>query len=112
MIHGETLSIIMPAWMRYVYKENLPRFVRYAVEVYGVENDLNNQEKVALAGIECCKNFFKSLGMPTSLTEVGIPTDKLREMSAAAIESRNGKPIGSIKELTAEDVYNIYMLAV
>ena len=105
--HGVTLSVMISAWMRYVYKTDINRFVRYAVEVFGVEYDENDLEGVALKGIEGTKKFFKSLGMPTSLKEANIPTDKFRVMAESLMDRTHG-PAGQFFKMTVEDMINIY----
>ena len=46
--HGAGLSIIFPAWMKYVYKHNVSRFVQFASRVFNVEIDFYNPENVCL----------------------------------------------------------------
>ncbi|HEY5585398.1 MAG TPA: iron-containing alcohol dehydrogenase, partial [Ruminiclostridium sp.] len=69
--HGAGLAAVLPAWMQVVYKNNIARFVRFATEVFGVENDPFDQEATAIKGIYALKEFFSSLGLPTSLSELG-----------------------------------------
>lgn len=106
--HGAGLTIITPAWMTYVYKHDMNRFVQFASRVWGIEVDINNPERTALEGIERTKNFFKSLNLPVSLKEANIPLDKLEEMSKKATEI---KPIGNFVKLEKDDVLNILKLA-
>lgn len=108
--HGVSLSIVMPAWMRYVYKFNVKRFARYAVNVFGIERGDFSDEEVALKGIEATKDFFKSLGMPTSLGEVGIDSERFTFMAQTVLKSKNG-PFGSVKRLEQPDIEEIYKLA-
>lgn len=68
--HGAGLAVLFPAWARYVYKENIPRFAQFARQVW--EIDEPEDEKVALMGIEAMSAFFKELGMPGTLREFGI----------------------------------------
>ena len=49
--HGAGLAAVWPSWARYVYKDCLHRFVRFAVNVMGVEPDGKSDDKIALAGI-------------------------------------------------------------
>nr|WP_122013078.1 iron-containing alcohol dehydrogenase [Maliibacterium massiliense] len=108
--HGAGLAVIIPAWMRYVYKHDVPRFVRYAVNVYGVENDANDPEKTALEGIARTEQFFHSLGMPIRLSEMGIGEDRFMEMANKAYRYPHGY-VGNFVKLSVQDVYNIYQLA-
>jgi alcohol dehydrogenase YqhD (iron-dependent ADH family) len=107
--HGATVALLTPAWARYVYKNNISRFVQFATRVFDVEYDIDNEERTALEGINRLEKFFKQLGIPTKMSEIGINTDeKYKEMAKKACQKG---PIGNIKKLTEEDVYNIYKLA-
>lgn len=106
--HGTTLSIMMPNWMEYVYKHDIMRFVRYAVEVWGIRQNYENPEKTALEGIHRTKEFFKSIGQPVTLKEVGINDENIVEMAANCTAHGN---IGGFVSLNTEDVINIYKSA-
>ena len=56
--HGAGLAAIWPSWARYVMKENLSRFVRFAVNVMDVPNDYTNPEGTALKGVEAMERFY------------------------------------------------------
>ncbi|WP_226671193.1 iron-containing alcohol dehydrogenase [Metabacillus litoralis] len=106
--HGAGLAIIFPAWMKYVYKHDINRFVQFANRVWDVEIDLNNPEKTALAGIKKLEQFFSSIGMPVSLKEVDINDEHFTEMAKKATERW---PLGNFVKLHADDVERIYQLA-
>jgi len=109
--HGAGLAIVFPAWMKYVYKHNLNRFVQYAVRVWKVDEDFQNPEKTALAGIESLEKFFRGLGLPVRLSEAGIGEEHLEEMAAKAASISGGTTIGNFVKLDKNDVLNIYKLA-
>lgn len=106
--HGAGLAIIFPAWMKYVYKHDINRFVQFANRVWDIEIDLNNLEKTALAGIKKTEQFFSSIGMPITLKEANIDSDHFEEMAKKGTENR---PLGNFVKLNEEDVLNIYHLA-
>ncbi|APH06447.1 iron-containing alcohol dehydrogenase [Bacillus weihaiensis] len=108
LAHGAGLAIIFPAWMKYVYKQDVNRFVQFANRVWDVEIDLNDLERTALAGIHKMEEFFQSIGMPTTLQEVDIDETHFKEMATKATERG---PLGSFVKLSAEDIYEIYKLA-
>ena len=111
--HGAGLAAVWPSWARYVYKEDLPRFVRYAEKVMGVERTEGmSDEDVALAGIEAMEEFYHSIGMPINMTELGIsPTDEqIEEMAESCIRATGGG-IGSAKFLKKDDMVAIYKMA-
>ncbi len=109
--HGAGLPAIWGSWARYVCKSCLPRFVRYARNVMNVTVE-GSDEEIALAGIEATEDFFRSIGMPVSLSELGIsPTDEEIEKMAASITGAYGEQIGSARKLGREDMIAIYHAA-
>lgn len=106
--HGATLTIVGPAWMKYVYKDNLARFARYAREVYGIVEE--DDEKAALAGIEATKDFYKRMGMPVSFKDAGLPLDGIPHMAKQAAALKGGVQ-GCMKPIREEDNLAIYNMA-
>lgn len=105
--HGAGLAIIFPAWMQYVYKHDINRFVQFAHNVFNIDIDFSNLEMVALEGIKKLKAFFKEIGLPTSLKEVNIDDSRFEEMATKATE----RPLGNFVRLEKEDVINILRIA-
>ena len=108
--HGEGLSIVFPAWMRYCWQEDPPRFVQFFRRVFDVDFAMGNPERVIDEGIHRLECYYKSLGLPVRLSEVKIGEDRLREMADKCVMYRNGA-IGNFKKLNSDDIYNIYRLA-
>jgi alcohol dehydrogenase YqhD (iron-dependent ADH family) len=108
--HGAGLAILTPAWMEYVYRENLPMFVQFAVNVMGVEGSFREPEAVAREGIRRLRDFFTGIGLPAALKDVGIGTDKLEYMARKSTGAEYGRerPLGAIKPLYWKDVLEIY----
>ena len=98
-----------PAWMTYVYKHDVQRFCRFAVEVMGVEMDFFHPEETALKGIAALRAFFKSIGMPTTLSELGVPEDKLDVLADKVKRGADGTT-GQFVKLTRDDCLKIYQL--
>lgn len=111
--HGAGLSVITPAWMKYVYKENMPMFEQFAINVMGVESGAKSQEEIINEGIEKLKSFYKKLELPTSLKELNIDDSNLDLMAKKSTNFNDGKEvlIGGLKKLNWEDVLAIYNLA-
>ena len=111
--HGAGLAAIWPSWARYVYKENVSRFVRFAVNVMGVENDFTNPEATALKGIEAMEEFYHAIGMPINIHELigrEVTDKEIREMVRKC--SRNYTTTqGRFKVLQVEDMEAIYRIA-
>ena len=109
--HGAGLAAIWGSWARYVYKDCLPRFKRYALNVMEVENK-GTDEEIALAGIEAMEDFYRSINMPTNLRELGITAtdeDLITMARKCAVGVGGGK--GSAKFLKEEDMLAIYRAA-
>ena len=105
--HGAGLAIVIPGWMRYVYKHDLPRFVRYAAQVWGIPADSGSPEEVALKGIQATKDFFRSLGVEVSLKDLGAGTEKCADMARACV-ALYGR-LGKFVPLNEKDIYQIFL---
>jgi len=79
--HGAGLSVLFPAWAKYVYKADTERFCQYAQRVWDAPRDSEDAHKTAMYGIAATEEYFKSIGMPTRLSAFGIPDMKIEEMA-------------------------------
>ena len=107
--HGAGLAVVFPAWMKYVYRHNIPRFVQFAVRVWNVENDFHDPEKTALEGIERTREFFGSIGLPVTLQQLGVADDRFEEM-ADKCTAEDTKTQGGLVKLHKQDIIEIYKL--
>jgi len=79
--HGEGLAIITPRWMRHILSERtLNRFVKYGINVFGIDASLPKQ-KIAEKAIDATYAFFESINIPMHLREVGIDDSRIDEMA-------------------------------
>lgn len=106
--HGAGLAVVFPAWMKYAYKNDVNRFARFAVRVWGVEPRFDWPERTALEGIGRTRSFFRDIGLPTTLAELGVADDRMEEMAKKATEKG---PLGNFIKLGVKDVVSIYQLA-
>ena len=106
--HGATLTAVWAAWSRYVKEANVARFAQFARKVYGVMEA--DDEKAAEEGILRTNAFFRSLGMPLSLTELlgHEPTDEEIEKIAWECTFGRKRTIGAFKVLGYDDIVAIY----
>lgn len=111
--HGAGLAILTPAWMQYVYKTNINMFVQFAVNVMGVEGSYRAPDAIVTEGISRLREFYKKMGLPATLTEIGIEESKFELMAKKATGEAYGKEhsIGGLKKLNWQDVQEIYKLA-
>ena len=107
--HGAGLAVIMPAWMEYVMKHDVMRFCKVATRVWGCPMDFDNPEATAMAGIKAFRSFLTSIGMPSTIEELGA-TEADIEYFVKTL-GLNGKKTGGFVGLGQEDASNIYKLA-
>lgn len=106
--HGVGLAILTPAWMRYVLSDGtVKRFAMYARNVWDI--DETDDYKAANAGIDCTEKFFKDMGLPATLTEIGLDDSQFAKMAAEAVRT-SGLATRSYVKLSAEDVEKIYRM--
>ena len=79
--HGEGLAIITPRWMRHILNDKtIDRFVKYGINVFGIDASLPKQE-IAEKAIDATYAFFESIHIPMHLREVGIDNSRIDEMA-------------------------------
>ena len=79
--HGEGLAIITPRWMKHILNdETVERFVKYGVNVFGINPDQGKYD-IANQAIDATYNFFESIGIPMHLKDVGIDESRIDEMA-------------------------------
>ncbi len=110
--HGATLTAVWEAWARYVtqFENAIPRFARYARKVWNVTTE--NDSAAVEEGIVKTVEFFREIGMPVTLGELGVnPTDE--ECKTLALEATRGdaRTLTQIQPLTSEDAIRIYQNA-
>ena len=109
LTHGVGLAILTPAWMKYVLSDaTVKRFAMYARNVWDVDDE--DDRAAANAGIYLTERFFKELGMPSKLSDVGIDDSRLAEMAAEAVRTSSLSTKAYVK-LSASDVEAIMRMA-
>ena len=104
--HGQGLAVIHPAYYRQIYRSAVPKFARFARNVWGISEE--DDEKAAQAGIRALADFIQECGLPTRLSQlrsrVAITPDLLLQVA----DSTNLLPNG-YKQLTHDEIYEILM---
>ena len=109
--HGAALTALWGSWARYVYKDVLGRFYTFAIQAMGVRPS-GTREEIALKGIEAAEEWFRAIGLPTSIGELGITLtdEQVKEMARRCAEHCGGVK-GSCRRLKERDMYEIYKAA-
>ncbi|SHE36917.1 iron-containing alcohol dehydrogenase [Clostridium fallax] len=104
--HGSGLAIIMPAWMEYVKNKAINKFARLGEKVFNITEG-SNEEKASEA-INSLRLFYKEIGAPTTLKEIGITKE---DLITIAVNAGRLAPIGTLTPLKEDDILKILELA-
>ncbi len=105
--HGAGLAVLFPAWGRYIYKYNIQRFSQFARRVFDVA--ATDDEEAARLGVEKMAEYFASLGMPTTLSELGVKADE-SETLAKLCTYNSTRTVKSYIPLGDKEVKEIFEL--
>jgi alcohol dehydrogenase len=106
--HGGGLAILFPNWMKHNLHVKPERFKKLAVRVFDVNPEGKTAEEVGLEGIEKLREFWNSIGAPSSLADYDINDSQLEVMADKAMI--NGE-FGNFTKLTKDDVLKIYQMS-
>lgn len=108
--HGAGLAAVWGSWARYVYQEKPRRFAQFANRIFGIACQ-GDPKETALKGIEAMEEFYRSIGMPVNVRELGC---ELTEEQIATLAEKccfGGRTIGQFRVLRQEDIREIYRMA-
>ncbi len=106
--HGGGLAILYPHWMDMAAKQHPERFAQLATRVFGVNPDGKSVHDIALEGIAELREFWRSIGAPTRLSDYGIDASNIDIMADKA--TRYG-PRGKFITLTRNEIADLYRKA-
>ena len=106
--HGAGLAALWCSWARYVYKANIDRWYRYAKEIWNVNNE--NKEEAIIEAINLQEDYYRSIGMPVGLKELGIK-EKGLELLAFNTSKGKSRTIPGYKPLGYQEILDIFTLA-
>lgn len=108
--HGAGLAALWCSWARYVYQANVPRFLQWAQNVWDVAIDFEHPEKTVLKAIDLQEEYYRKIGMPTCLSELGVKEADLETLALRCSREKTRTLIG-YKPLAYEDVLAIFRMA-
>ncbi len=108
LTHGHGIAILLPRWLEYILSDaTAPTIARLGIACFGVDASLDTMD-AAKATIEAISTFcFTTLGLKSTLTEMGIGEENFEVMAKAACK---GRTLHGITDITPEDVVNIYRM--
>jgi alcohol dehydrogenase YqhD (iron-dependent ADH family) len=99
--HGLGLAVISMPYYRYIYKDGIDKFVRFAENVWDVCSEGLTKDEIALEGINCLERFAREIGIPSTLRELGATEDMLPQIAKSSYEG------GGYKHMTHDDILNV-----
>lgn len=109
--HGAGLAIVFPAWMKYAVSRGRARkLAQFACRVFDVPETFGSEEEIAAEGVARLESFYRSIGLHTTLGEIGIGEENFQRMARRAVALGGGQ-VGRYLPLREEDVLAIYRLA-
>lgn len=109
--HGAGLAAVWGSWARYVFHDRIDRFAKLASNVLML-TPTDDPKQSALAGIEAMEAHFRSVGMPTSIHDLGIDLSEEQILTLAdKCSFGRTRTIGIVRKLDTEDIANIYRMA-
>lgn len=108
--HGAGLAAIWCSWARYVYSANIPRFLQYAQNVWNLDVDFEHPEMTVNRAIDMQEEYYKSIGMPTSLRDLRVRQEDLEKLALACSRDKSRVLIG-YRPIAYDDMLAIYQMA-
>jgi alcohol dehydrogenase YqhD (iron-dependent ADH family) len=99
--HGMGLAAVSLPYYRYIYRFGLDKFVRFATQVWNVDEAGKTKGEVALEGIDVMESFMKECKIVTNIRELGATQEMLPLIADSTVI------LGGYKKLNAEEILNI-----
>lgn len=100
--HGMTLAAVSLPYYRHILPYGLPKFRRFAVNVWNVQTEGKTDEEIAREGLSAMESWMKELGLVMNLTDLGATEEIIPDIVKATIILNGG-----YKTLTTEEVEEI-----
>lgn len=101
--HGMTLAAVSLPYYRHILPYGLPKFKRFAENVWGVQAVGKTDEQVAQEGLACMEAWMKEIGVAMSIRELGADETMLDELADATMILDGG-----YKKLDRQEIIEIF----
>lgn len=99
--HGMGLAAVSLPYYRYIYRFGLNKFVRFATQVWNVDEAGKTKEEVALEGIAVMESFMKECKIVTNIRDLGATEEMLPLIADSTVI------LGGYKKLNAKEILTI-----
>ena len=100
--HGMTLSAVSLPYYKIICPYGLPKFVRFAAEVWGVDPGEKSGEEIAAAGLAAMENWMKEMGLALTIGELGATEEMLEGIADGTMVLDGG-----YKVLTRDEILQV-----
>ena len=108
--HGAGLAALWCSWARYVYEANISRWLEFAHEVWNLDIDYENPKKTIEEAINRQEKYYREIGMPTSLSELGVSESDLEPLALRCSRNKT-RVLDGYKKLGYDEMLDIYKMA-
>lgn len=99
--HGMTLAAVSLPYYRYILPYGLPKFKRFAIEVWKVNPEGKTDEGIAEEGLKAMEDWMKELGLAMKISELGATKDMIDGIADATLLLEGGYKVLKREEVVA-----------
>jgi len=110
LAHGAALSVLFPAWMKYVSKTKPEKIAQFAADVFDIDPASGNETEIALEGVKQLEAAYRSFGVPVRLEEAGIQNADLQALIQKALPNEDST-LGEYVKINRKAAMEIFRLA-
>lgn len=99
--HGMTLAAVSLPYYRHILPYGLPKFKRFAIEVWKVNPEGKTNEEIAEEGLKAMEDWMKELGLAMNISELGATKDMIDGIADATLLLEGGYKVLKREEVVA-----------
>lgn len=99
--HGMTLSAVSIPYYRFILPYGLPKFKRYAVNVWDVSPDGKTDEEIAAEGLDRMVAYMDEIGLVRNARELGVTEEMLEGIADGSFIMEGGYKVLSHEDIVA-----------
>jgi len=98
--HGMTLAAVSLPYYRHIMQSGMPKFARFAVNVWGISPDGKTEQQLAEAGLDAMESWMKEIGVTMRISELGGTREMIPDFTAATMILKGGYKVLTENEIT------------
>ncbi|MCR3759016.1 iron-containing alcohol dehydrogenase [Clostridium felsineum] len=97
--HGMTLAAVSIPYYRFIMKDGLNKFKRYAINVWNVNPEGKTDEEVAKEGLDAMEEYMNKLGLVMKISKLGVTEDMIADIAKSSFILPGGYRVLTTKEI-------------